>query len=184
MPTIISTYDIHSGKLLISTGGRDAYKGPFRNSVILLKNHTLSGAFGVIINKPLNENEMPKNIPDVLKTANIPLYYGGPVSFPGVVIILRLIDGKPEIDLLETLKKKDPEILSKIVKSKDKRFTKIMFGYAGWGPLQLSKEIRKGGWSTIDFNEIYLSNLENSQIYDQALKTLLLEVPSKQDDHI
>lgn len=80
-----------NGKLLISQP--KVVVGPFARSVILLANHNITGAWGVIVNHPANSVKMSSIMSAVgIKSKNEELIYiGGPVE-PTRVHVIHTLD--------------------------------------------------------------------------------------------
>lgn len=135
------------GQLLLD-GGR--LRGSFfHRSVVLVCQHDMEGAFGLVLNRTTKKNigEVLEDIPDSLRKH--PLYLGGPVQ-PGAFCYLHgdnfLPSGKVmrNLELGYTL-----EDLAKIVENfSPTRKVRVFAGYAGWSPGQLDAEMANNAWLT------------------------------------
>ena len=90
IPTIAGLYTGETQRLIVASGKLSDPR--FDESVVFIFLHNLSGAVGVIVNKPLSGDELEK-APSFLKDKNLPLHYGGPVDFPGRVMVLERTPG-------------------------------------------------------------------------------------------
>ena len=94
MPAMMKLYTGETQRLVVASGKlSDPH---FNESVVFIFLHNLDGAVGVIINKPLSDDEL-KKAPSFLTDKKLPLYYGGPVEFPNHVAVLErtpAADGK------------------------------------------------------------------------------------------
>ena len=84
--------------------------------------------------------------------ARFNLHYGGPVD-PGRGFVLHSadyeVDGTEHVSngIAVTL---NPEALIDIALGQGPRRSLIIFGYSGWGPLQLEGELARGDWTVTD----------------------------------
>lgn len=132
-----------AGSLLIA---RPTLKDPmFHRSVVLLLQHGPDGAFGLVINRPEKNKELP-----------FPLYIGGPCKFQGLILL------HGEDDWVEAEEKQAAEIcpgvylgdascLKRVTDpppGQDWRF-RVFTGYSGWGPGQLEAELATGSWAVV-----------------------------------
>jgi len=119
------------GIILISEPAlRDFY---FRQSIVLLADHSKEGSFGIIINKPIEAqlNDILKDFPEF----HAPVYLGGPVKTDSIFFI----HTKPDIeDSLEIMKGLfwggDIETIREMINMHEISENDIRFyvGYAGW----------------------------------------------------
>lgn len=124
----------------------------FHRSVVLLLEHSPSGSFGVIINRPLE-----LKVAQVVSELGIewggsndsPVFFGGPVQ-PNAGITLfgtatpeendrvkRIIDG--------VFVANDTETLKELARRPPDDF-KLVIGYAGWSGGQLEDELARNDW--------------------------------------
>ena len=120
----------------------------FNQTVVLLLEHGLEGAFGLVINRPAElegDNQLP-----------FPVYSGGPCQAQGLLML------HGQSDWAEKKKKKvepiapgiyigDASTLKKATNADpidDFRF-RVFVGYSGWGPGQLEKELQGGAWTIV-----------------------------------
>jgi putative transcriptional regulator len=151
LPTLSSLYKGHTGKLLIS--GNLIDQGPFYESVVYIVDHELFGAYGFIINKPL-EDDVQAAKTDI----KLPLFYGGPVEYPKWQRIAAWLSGKKIV--LEHLPYEEKD-------GQSQQF--VVFGYAGWGPLQLDFEVARGAWMVMDFDYSLVYETDPEDIWDLAV---------------
>ena len=114
----------------------------FRQTVVLLVQHTEEGAFGLVVNRPVPVKDLP-----------YPIFAGGPCEAQGLFLLHGHADwaNGPEKQATEI----SPGIylgdssLTDVMKNlpKEKLSRVRMFaGYAGWGPGQLEGELAEGVW--------------------------------------
>jgi putative transcriptional regulator len=155
----------HSGWFLVA---KPSLLDPnFRQTVVLLVQHSEEGAFGLVVNRPVPVKDLP-----------YPIFAGGPCEAQG----LFLLHGHPDWAKGQgPAKKAATEIapgiflgdssLTDLMKSlpKDKMKRVRMFaGYAGWGPGQLEGELAQGAWA--------LSAADGQTLFETAAKDLWLHL--------
>ena len=153
--------DVLVGCLLVSTPALDDPN--FNRRVILVLDHGLHGALGVVIDRPGGvtvDQLMPQW--HALATAPAELFTGGPVARNSLIGLVRLVSreaaaegaaGRPEgwrmvvdddrpigtVDLAT-----DPDALGDAVVA-----ARLFSGYAGWESGQLEDEIEEGSWYVV-----------------------------------
>jgi len=132
------------GRLLISSGG--LYDSNFRQTVVLIGEHTAEGALGVILNRALDVT-VEEAIPSLrgFVPPGDPLFRGGPVQPASPVLLAEL--ARPDLaDLLVfgSIGFLTGEISSEIEPSV--RRARVYAGYSGWGPGQLEAEMAANSW--------------------------------------
>lgn len=147
--------DLAQGKILIMQ--RDAPDPLFAHSVIVLAHYDKAGALGLMIHyrSKLTIQEALAGLKGAAKHSD-PLFVGGPVDIEGVLALLRA-DSPPADASLVTGKLylvASKQGIGKAL-SAGQRTSKlrIYLGYTGWGPGQLEREVRLGGWYIFDYDE-------------------------------
>jgi putative transcriptional regulator len=146
------------GKLLVASPHLG--DGNFFRSVVLLVKHDADGAFGLILNRPLNstltevweaiqhdaaEAGEPEEQPlDQMPHGDQPLYVGGPVEGP--LVILHSLKKYSEAQVMSGVHfAAQRDHIRKVITQTKKPF-RVFSGYAGWGGGQLEGELQAGGW--------------------------------------
>ncbi|HQR53965.1 MAG TPA: YqgE/AlgH family protein [Burkholderiales bacterium] len=121
----------------------------FRETVVLIVQHTPLASHGVIINRPLDtplahvlpDNEAPAH-------ANEPVYFGGPVALRTLSVAFRARERpKGSVHVIEDVYIADnPWLLQDLLKRDASAHVRVYAGHASWGPGQLESEIEEGGW--------------------------------------
>ncbi|HEX6442907.1 MAG TPA: YqgE/AlgH family protein [Stellaceae bacterium] len=168
------------GQLLIASS---AMQDPrFHHSVILLLRHDATGAFGIVINRPIAEEPIAKlldeasgnpgtNPPNKKIEGSVQVFLGGPVQ-PELGFILH----SPEYGRPETLHIDDglamtasKEALRDIGQHKGPKKYLFALGYAGWGAGQLEGEIARRDWFTAPAEPELVFDTERGQVWERAL---------------
>ena len=148
----------------------------FAQTVTCMCEHNENGALGFIVNKVhplLTGREL---FEDLKITCNdsvdkLDVYLGGPVQPSGIFVL----HGSPgEWD--ETLKITDwlylsnsRDILEAVALGNGPKSFMILLGCAGWGPMQLDKELNDSSWLSCDLKEDILFSSNCDQKYEKAM---------------
>jgi putative transcriptional regulator len=149
----------------------------FERTVILIVQHNQSGAVGIIINKPIGETTIA-NLFEALgqKGGDFPgevrVFSGGPVQ-PEVGFVVHSADyRRPETvavnDRLSMTSSLD--ILRDIGAKKGPAKILVAFGYAGWGPDQLEREIKVHAWGITEADPALIFDEDRDKVWDYAWK--------------
>ncbi len=178
----MSLYTRYSEKMIVALGKVDRDPN-FAQTVVYIAAHNGWGAQGLILNKPLNEDERSKisNLPQGFE-----LYQGGPVMYPWVQYILLPVNeaGKPKLKMmtLPEYTRKYPEEWKKIQDDQEKKAKfRIYLGFSGWGMAQLEREIIRGAWGTVDYQEGFIDRpVSPEDLWRDAMKKVLEKSPEKE----
>ncbi len=146
----------------------------FLQTVILLLQHDSSGAFGLIVNRPL---------PPKAWSLPFPLYLGGPCKSEG----LMMLHGNEEWanDGSQAERRVAPGIFigdEECVKqatnsfageSEDAQNFLMMTGYSGWAPGQLENEISEGAWAILKATSTNLFQLSSADKWASLLPSII-----------
>lgn len=137
-----------AGKLLVAIP--ELHDPNFFQSVVLLFQHDVEGASGVILNRPsdVTVGQVWEEVASVECVCDEFVHIGGPVEGPliGLHTCPELSDSEVIPGLYVSMGK---EHLDQLVVQGEHEF-RIFSGYSGWGPGQLSSELEHGGWLTMD----------------------------------
>lgn len=119
----------------------------FAQSVILMIQHSASGAAGLVLNKP-SDVSVDTIWPDLLPDSSADwISIGGPCEGPVVAIhtSLELAEAPllPGVSLSAS-----PETVRRLLEEANQP-VRLYSGYAGWSEGQLEDEIDRGGWYSI-----------------------------------
>jgi putative transcriptional regulator len=161
-----------AGRLLISEPFmQDPY---FKRSVVLLTEHSETGSFGLIVNKPIPMflNEAVDNAP----VFNARLGLGGPVQKDTLHYLHRvghLIPDSTEV-MPGVFWGGDFEVVKRLIttdqlKPKDIR---MFVGYAGWAEGQLSSEMKSKSWIIARADESVLFDVAPEKLWSKLLEQM------------
>jgi putative transcriptional regulator len=168
------------GQLLVAAEGMQDPR--FRQSVIVLLKHDASGAFGIVINRPLGERPLAALLAGAGGDGKglegtIPVFFGGPVETQ-----LGFVVHSAEYKLSGTLTAGDvamtasKEILQDIGQHRGPARYLFAIGYAGWGKGQLEGEIARGGWHTTPADRELLFEAERDTVWEKAFARRIREM--------
>ena len=163
-----------AGQLLVAEP--DMGDPRFQHAVILIVQHSKTGALGIIINRPIEERPMASLLQAIGQSTagiegSVRIFAGGPVE-PQIGFIVH----SPEYHLTQTVDidervamTSSPKVLRDIGHGKGPRKTLVAFGYAGWGPGQLEGELARHGWFTIPDDPKLVFDMDRDKVWEAAL---------------
>lgn len=173
-------FESERGKLLVATP--DLEDPNFFRTVVLVLEHNVDGALGVVLNRPTGST-VATVLPGWAGIAAEPdvVFVGGPVQSDGAIGIGRLADARragdasappedggfaPLFGDLGTvdLQREPYEILPPV------EAVRIFAGHAGWGPGQLDGELAANGWFVVERDEHDLWLAEPATLWRRVLK--------------
>jgi putative transcriptional regulator len=141
-----------AGRLLVAS---PALGDPnFVRTVVLLVEHGLEGALGLVLNRP-TEVAVGSVLPEWQDSATDPtvLFQGGPVGLDGVLALGLLsavqpaggpVGWRPLDSALGLVDLDEPSVQPFL------GGLRLFAGYAGWGADQLESELAEGAWYVVD----------------------------------
>ncbi len=144
----------------------------FKKTVVLLLQHGKKGTMGLIINRstalPLSQL-LPK-MDAVSQPVGI-LYDGGPVDRETLTLLYRsdlaASEARPIFD--DVYASQEARILAEQLRlSEGRQDFRLYAGYAGWGPEQLQREMKRGDW--------HLVKADAASLYERPLKRIWQEM--------
>lgn len=149
----------------------------FTKTVVLLCEHSAGGAFGLVLNRPTNTpaaDAVQLDPPVERGHHEISLWMGGPVEpqrgwiligeQPEDIESLRICDGL----FLST----SAVLLRRLLERTPPPRTRLLNGYAGWGPGQLDMELGASAWLTTDIDLEIVFETEASLMWEKAIRRL------------
>lgn len=146
----------------------------FRESVVLLIEHTPSGTAGLIINRATQvpvSLALPQ-IPELAKKKDT-IHIGGPVALDGITLLVRTrhrMSGAQRLvnNIYVTASE---SVLRKLVKS-DWPHTALRYyaGHAGWVPGQLEFELQQGSWYLLDVDTDLIFEGKAEELWPELIR--------------
>jgi putative transcriptional regulator len=135
------------GKLLIAS---PAIVDPhFRQTVVLLAEHTDEGAMGVVLNRAadVTVGETVPALADLAGGDDVVVHVGGPVSANGVTVLAQFLEPEraallidEDVGFVPADVADGEDLADAIVRSR------VFAGHAGWGAGQLEAEMQEESW--------------------------------------
>lgn len=148
----------------------------FSHAVILLLRQDDTGAFGIVLNRPIDE----RSIASLLDAAgdhepglegSLQVFAGGPVQ-PELGFVVHSPDYRDAATLTigsEVAMTADKQILRDISRHKGPKKALFAFGYAGWAPGQLEDEIASHDWFTTTGDPKLIFDDDRGDLWDNAM---------------
>lgn len=149
----------------------------FFRSVVLIVQHDAEGALGLILNRPTHSTiaDIWEQVCHIPSKCQRPVYVGGPVEGPLMAIHSQLTYSELQIAAGVHFSSQKHN-LEKIVASDPKPFL-IFSGYSGWGAGQLERELKMGGWLTLEaFEDDVFYN--DDDLWERLVKQIGQEIIS------
>lgn len=162
---------VDQGFLVVA--GPDLADPNFRRTVVLMISHDRHGAFGLILNRPLQRmlaDVLEPNADDVPGlAAQVPLYQGGPVSTDMVQFVSRA-EQCGRIVVPGVAVGADLDELS--CASASELPLHAYAGYAGWGAGQLERETEEGSWIVAPAAARHVFEIDHGELWATVLREL------------
>jgi putative transcriptional regulator len=162
------------GQLLVAT---PAMRDPrFEHSVILMLRHDRSGAFGIVINRPVGERKLADLLAalgdkDAAVSGSVRIFEGGPVE-PQVGFVVHSADyRRPETLDVDgrVAMTSSPKVLRDIADKMGPNKSLVALGYAGWGPGQLEGELGRNVWYTAPADANLVFDDDRDKVWEHAV---------------
>ena len=172
--------DYLTGQLLIAMPTMEDPR--FAQSVIYLCAHTLEGAMGLVLNRPLQRPKFDDLLRQ-LEVAPLPparrirLCAGGPMdNARGFVLHTADWTGEGSLRVDESLAlTASLDVLKAIAEGNGPREGLLALGYAGWGPGQLDAEIQQNAWLSVPADETIVFDADHDTQWRRALAKLNID---------
>jgi putative transcriptional regulator len=115
----------------------------FKRTVVLILQHGPDGAFGLVVNRPVEAEKLA-----------FPIYLGGPCKLEGMLLLhghAEWVTDKGQGEICPGVFLGDSECAERVAQSDDtdKLRFKMFSGYSGWGPQQLEGELAEKAWAVV-----------------------------------
>jgi putative transcriptional regulator len=147
----------------------------FARAVVLLCEHSAEGAFGLVINRPSDTAafDAVQLEPPPSRDSGVQLWVGGPVEPQRGWILMG--DAPIEGEALQVTKglylSTSPDVLRRLIEAGRPR-SRVLTGYAGWGPGQLDAELAASAWLTADVDLELVFDTPADRIWEATIRRL------------
>jgi putative transcriptional regulator len=164
---------LSKGTFLIASPEID--NGLYFRSVILICEHTPSGSFGLIINKPLDA-DLPEDLIDLKNASNsaIQSRTGGPIA-PNQMMLLHSSPtlGEQALKVTEgVFLGGDMQFLQESLNNASGPALRLCFGYTGWNPGQLEREFMSGNWFLTPATARHIFETHSDKLWQTLLREM------------
>jgi putative transcriptional regulator len=148
----------------------------FRRSVVLLCQHTADGAWGLVLNRPTGTaaSQAVRLDPPVSVDNGLELWVGGPVEPERGCLLL----GEDPMDA-EAVQichgvyiSGSASLLRQLLEKEQQPRTRLLMGYAGWGPGQLDMELRDSAWLIMPVELDLVFEVPAAEMWEAAIRRL------------
>jgi putative transcriptional regulator len=150
----------------------------FARAVVLIGHHTSEGAIGWIVNRVIDPKAI-ELLPAALSQTihpETPLRLGGPVLVNGLIVVHR--NEVPEVESVEIAPgirvSSSPAVLPALFAGAPRGTPHglLVFGYSGWGPGQLEREMEDGSWLVLPYEEELAFPFDVDNLWERGLARL------------
>lgn len=148
----------------------------FSKTVVLLAEYTANGAFGLVLNRRMDEPaiaivsaDQPLDIhPD------LHLQTGGPVEPTRAWILTAREELDPEaLEVSDgVFLSASPTIVRKTLETPPDSHVRMVVGYAGWGAGQLDVELAQGAWLLAPVQADLIFEIDSDKMWEVAIRRL------------
>ena len=149
----------------------------FARAVVLLCDYTEKGAFGLVVNRPMEEPAwtIVKTEPPVKIDPEVRLWIGGPVD-PQRTWVLAAEANGPDDEQREicpgVVLSVSHQLTLELLQAPPTHRARVLIGYAGWAPGQLDQEIAASAWLTLDVDADLIFSVPPELMWETALRRL------------
>lgn len=155
----------------------------FARTVIFLCRHDSTGAFGLILNRPVDPEPAQKLLnsfginPAEVK-GDLQIRIGGPVQWRSAFLLHSENFGRDN-QLCKghgVAVTSNKQILDSLTNDAGPQRSVLFLGYAGWGPNQLEGELARKDWSIAPGDREILFDRNSSSLWERSLENRLLDL--------
>jgi putative transcriptional regulator len=149
----------------------------FARTVVLLCEYTEKGAFGIVVNRRMNEPAwtLVKTEPPIRVDPELRLWIGGPVEPQRTWVLMSEAQG-PEDEQREicpgVLLSASHELTLELLQAPPRSNARVVIGYAGWGPGQLDQELAASAWLMMEVDPALIFGVAPDQMWETAIRRL------------
>ncbi len=149
----------------------------FRQTVVLLCQHTDEGAWGLVLNRPTGKaaTVVTQEGEALSNREGLEVWVGGPVELErGCILLGEMPDEGEALRICEGLfLSGSPTLLQRLLEQPTSTgHIRLLMGYAGWGPGQLEHELRESAWLISEVQLDLVFETEASTMWEKAIRRL------------
>ena len=149
----------------------------FARTVVLLCDYTDEGAFGLVVNRPMDEPawKLVRTDPPVRVDPDLKLWIGGPVDPQRTWVLMSEAQG-PEDEQREicpgVVLSVSHKLTLDLLQTPPTMRARIIVGYAGWAAGQLEEELAGSAWLTMQVDPGLIFSVPPELMWETALRRL------------
>ena len=151
----------------------------FQKTVVLMGHHSEEGAVGWVVNRVV-AGGAAKLLPDEVAATihpETPLRVGGPVPTPGLIVVhAEAVEGVESLPMAPGIFVSATTdvlpLLFAAAPGPEPTPGLLVFGYAGWGPGQLEKEMEEGAWLVLPYDPSLAFPVHVADLWERSLARL------------
>jgi putative transcriptional regulator len=164
------------GQLLVASPEMPELR--YRRTVVVVVQHTAEGGFGIVINRSAGDQpltslfEVIGEQKDDAVAGTVPIFSGGPVQ-PELFFVMHSNEYRlPETASLtaDVAMTSSPKIFHDIAQHVGPRKYLIAFGYVGWAPGQLERQIAINAWRTAPLDAESAFEVDRDKLWELAFE--------------
>jgi putative transcriptional regulator len=148
----------------------------FERTVVLLCQHSADGAFGLVINRPVTTTARVTSSerPDEGSEQELEVWVGGPVEPERSWILTSdaTDDDRAVVVSEGVYLSTSALVLRRIIDGAANDRTRLVAGYAGWGPGQLDAEMAASAWLSMDVQLDLVFDTPAERMWETAIRRL------------
>ena len=156
----------------------------FHRSVVLMVRHSQDGSFGLILNRPTDQDVRELLTPleiDWRGTLGDKAWWGGPVEEGTGWLLHESVAGYDSDSTAEISRgihlSWGPQDLRALAQKPPRRM-RLVLGYAGWGPEQLESEMTEGAWVNCDVTPELVFDTPCEELWTRSVRRIGVEPES------
>jgi putative transcriptional regulator len=149
----------------------------FHRTVVLLCQHAAEGAWGLVLNRPTGKRAsmFVQLDPPPARDSGLELWIGGPVEPErGCLLLGEAPGGEESVEVCGGIHiSGSPALLRRLIEGHElPAHSRLLVGYAGWGPGQLDAELTESAWliSDVDLDIVFRTDAE--AMWEKAIRRL------------
>lgn len=149
----------------------------FARTVVLLCDYTDEGAFGLVVNRQMEEPAwtLIKTEPQVRVDPELRLWIGGPVDQQRTWVLMSEAQGpddEQQVICPGVLLSASKVLTLQLLQMPASTRARVIVGYAGWDAGQLDREIAASAWLTMEVDPSLIFNVPPDEMWETALRRL------------
>ena len=149
----------------------------FSQTVVLLCDYTEKGAFGLVVNRQMEEPAwtVVKTEPPVRVDPDLRLWIGGPVDTQRTWVLTAEAQGPDDEQRVIApglVLSVSHALTLELLQAPPSMRARVIVGYAGWGPGQRDKEIAASGWLVTEVDPHLIFGVPADQMWETAIRRL------------